>query len=175
MYSLFIAYANDEWCRFVVHIAFGSPPLISFYCVCFASFFFLFSQFFCEQMAWLNQLNQVQFGKNFSYILSPLASQNYLLQSISVKLIYQFLYLIYCFLFFRCREKSFEEERNKNKDGTSRGVTTGQLPQTGIGMMTFLALISYLLARITLTLMPSFGMPVVFESSIFRNLTYVFI
>ena len=31
MYSLFIAYGNDEWCRFVVHIAIGSPPLISFY------------------------------------------------------------------------------------------------------------------------------------------------
>ena len=28
------------------------------------------------------------------------------------------------FLFFRCREKGFEEERNKNKDGNSRGVTT---------------------------------------------------
>ena len=40
------------------------------------------------------------------------------------ELIYQFLYLIYCFLFFRCREKGFEEERNKNKDGNSRAVTT---------------------------------------------------
>ena len=33
-----------------------------------------------------------------------------------MKLIYQFLYLIYCFLFFRCLEKGFEEERNKKKD-----------------------------------------------------------
>ena len=39
MYSLFIAYENDEWCRFVVHIAIGSPSLISFYCVCFVSFY----------------------------------------------------------------------------------------------------------------------------------------
>ena len=38
-----------------------------------------------------------------------------------MKLIYQLLYLVYCFLFFRCREKGFEEERNKNKDGNSRG------------------------------------------------------
>ena len=33
MDSLFIAYENDEWCRFVVHIAIGSPSFISFYCV----------------------------------------------------------------------------------------------------------------------------------------------
>ena len=39
-----------------------------------------------------------------------------------MKLIYQFLYLIYCFLFFRWLEKGFEEERNKSKDGNSRGV-----------------------------------------------------
>ena len=94
------------------------------------------------QVAWLDQLDQVHFGKNFSYILPPLASQNYLLQSISVKLLYHFLYLIYCFLFFRCRRKGFEEERNKNKDGNSRGVTTSQLLQTEIGMMKFLALTS---------------------------------
>ena len=68
-------------------------------------------------MAQLNQLNQVQFGKHFSFILPPLASQNYLLQSISVKLKYPFLDLIYLlfFLFFRCREKDFQEDRNKKK------------------------------------------------------------
>ena len=44
-----------------------------------------------------------------------------------MKLIYQFLYLIYCFLFFRRYEKDFEEERNKNKDGNSRGVTYNKL------------------------------------------------
>ena len=32
-----------------------------------------------------------------------------------MKLLYQFLYLIYGFLFFRCPEKVFEQERNKNK------------------------------------------------------------
>ena len=42
-------------------------------------------------------------------------------------------------------------------------------------MMKFLALTSYLLARITLTLMSSFAMPVVFKKSIFSNLTYVLI
>ena len=36
-----------------------------------------------------------------------------------MKLIYQFLFLIYCFSFFRRLEKGFEEERNKNKDGNS--------------------------------------------------------
>ena len=41
--------------------------------------------------------------------------------------------------------------------------------------MKFLALTSYLLARITLTLMSSFAIPVVFTKSIFRNLTYVLI
>ena len=42
-------------------------------------------------------------------------------------------------------------------------------------MMKFLALNSYLLARITRTLMSSFAIPVVFKKSIFRNLTYVLI
>ena len=43
MYSHFAAYENNEWCRFIVHIAIGSPSLISFCCVCFVSFnFFLF-------------------------------------------------------------------------------------------------------------------------------------
>ena len=76
----------------------------------------------------VNVIGLAQFGKNLSYILPPLASQNYLLQSISVKLIYQFLYLINGYLFFRCLEKVFEEERNENKKGNSRGVTTTQLP-----------------------------------------------
>ena len=43
--SLFIAFENNGWCHFVVCI--GTPVLISFYCVCFASFyFFLFFLFF---------------------------------------------------------------------------------------------------------------------------------
>ena len=71
----------------------------------------------------------VQFGKNFSQILPPLSNQNYLLQSISVRLIYQFLHLIYGYLFFRCFEKFLEEERNENKERNSRSVTIRQLPQ----------------------------------------------
>ena len=39
MNSLFIAYENDESCHGVVRII-GSPALISFYCVCFVSFYF---------------------------------------------------------------------------------------------------------------------------------------
>ena len=36
-----------------------------------------------------------------------------------MKLIYQFLDLTYCFLFFRYLEKVFKEEINKNKEGNS--------------------------------------------------------
>ena len=81
--------------------------------------------------------------------------KNYLLKCISVKLLYQFLYLVYGYLFFRCLEKVFKEERNKNKEEISRGVTTsqlGQLPQKEIGVINFLALTLELLARIPLTL-----------------------
>ena len=47
MNSLFMAYENDESCHCVVRI--GSPALISFYCVCFISFyFFLFFIFFVD-------------------------------------------------------------------------------------------------------------------------------
>ena len=55
------------------------------------------------------------YGKKFSYILPSLASQNYLLQSVPVKLIYQFLYLINGYLFFRSHEYVLEEERNEIK------------------------------------------------------------
>ena len=41
-----------------------------------------------------------------------------------MKIIYQFLYLIYGFLFLRYLENVFEQEGNKNKEGNSRGVTT---------------------------------------------------
>ena len=40
MYSILIAYENDEWCHFVVRITIGSPSLILFCCVCFAPFYF---------------------------------------------------------------------------------------------------------------------------------------
>ena len=39
MYSLFIAYENDQWCGFVVRTPIGSPSLVSFYCVYFVSIF----------------------------------------------------------------------------------------------------------------------------------------
>ena len=65
----------------------------------------------------INVTGLFQFGKNLSYILSPLASKDYLLQNISVKLTYQFLYFIYSYLLFRCLEKVLEEERNKNQEG----------------------------------------------------------
>ena len=61
------------------------------------------------------------------FILPQLASQKYWLQSISVKLIYQFLYLSNFYLFYRCLEKVFKEERNQNKKGNSRGVTTNMI------------------------------------------------
>ena len=44
MNSLFIAYENDESCHCVVRI--GSPVLISFYCVCFISFYVFIFLFF---------------------------------------------------------------------------------------------------------------------------------
>ena len=52
MYSLFIAFESDEWCRFVVHIAIGFPSIISFYCVCFFSFysFCFFLSFFVSSI-----------------------------------------------------------------------------------------------------------------------------
>ena len=58
---------------------------------------------------------------------------------------------------FRCLEKVFKKERNKIKDGNSRVATTSYLPKKEIEMMKFLALTSYLLARITLTLISSFA------------------
>ena len=72
----------------------------------------------------INLPGLVQFGKNLSYILPALASKNCLQQSISVKLMYQFLYLINGYLFLRYYEKVFREERNQNKKGNSQGVTT---------------------------------------------------
>ena len=118
-------------------------------------------------------MNQVQFGKNFSYILPPLASQNHLLQSISVKLIYHFLHLIYGFLFFRCLEKVFEEERKKNKEGKGLGVTISQLPWKEIRMIKFLVLIQDLLARITLTLISSFATTGCFQKVNFQGFNLI--
>ena len=59
----------------------------------------------------INVTGLVEFEKNLSFILPPLACYNYYLQQgISVKLIYQFLCLINGCLFFRCLEEVFEEE-----------------------------------------------------------------
>ena len=44
MNSLFITYGKNVWCHFVVRI--GSPALISFYCECFASFYFFLVFYF---------------------------------------------------------------------------------------------------------------------------------
>ena len=76
-------------------------------------------------------------------------------------------------MFFRCREKGFEEERNKNKDGNSGGVTTSYLPYTESGMMKFLALTSYLLTRITLTLISSFALTGSFQKFNFQGFRLV--
>ena len=107
MDSLFIAYEDDKWCHFVVHI--GSTTLISFYCGCFASFYLL------QPYLVINVNGLVQFGKKLSYVLPPFyLSSNYLLIFISHLWLW----------FFRCLEKVFEEERNKNKEGNSRDVIT---------------------------------------------------
>ena len=122
----------------------------------------------------INVFGLVQFPKNLSYILLPLASQNYLLQNICVKLIYQLLYLIYRYMFLRYLEKVFEEGGNENKEGNSRDATTSYLPQKEIEMMKFLALTLYLSARITLTLISSSAILVVFKTSVFRDLTQLY-
>ena len=75
----------------------------------------------------INVTGLVQFGKNLSYIFRPLVSQKSFQQGISVKLISQFLYLIYGCLCFRYLEKVFEEERNEDKRGNILGVTTTKL------------------------------------------------
>ena len=76
----------------------------------------------------INATSLVQLGEKLSYILPPLASWNYLLQNISVKLKNQFLLsFINGYLFFRCLENVFEEERNEKKKGKSRGVTTNYI------------------------------------------------
>ena len=46
-----------------------------------------------------------------------------------MKLIYQFFYPYSGYLFFRCLENVFEEERNVNKKEISRGITTSSRPE----------------------------------------------
>ena len=124
MNSLFIGCENDEWCYFVValsSVCFDLQRVFRFFLfVSFFSYFFVdsttcrtttltipkikhqCSRFFggvsrgelFQSYSVINVIFLVQFGKNLSYILPPFALQNYLLQSISVKLICQFLCLI---------------------------------------------------------------------------------
>ena len=63
------------------------------------------------------------FGK-ILFTSHPHLPQNHFLKNISMKLIYQFLYPNNGYLFFRCLERVFEEERNKSKEGNSCSVTT---------------------------------------------------
>ena len=91
-----------------------------------------------------------------------------------MKLIYQFLYLIYGYLFFRCFGKVFEEKTNENKEGNCqagyRRKRTGKLK---IGMMKFFALTLYLLARITLTLISSSSIIGCFQNVNFQGFNLV--
>ena len=61
IYSLFTAYENGEWCRSVVHIATGSPSVISFYCVCFVSFYFFIFFFVSSITCWGIEVTQQTF------------------------------------------------------------------------------------------------------------------
>ena len=128
-----------------------------------------------RQLVWLNQMNQVQFGKCFSYIFH-LASQNYLLQGISLKLTinisFYISFIVFCSL--DALKKGFQEERNMDKDQNSRGGATSQLPQKEIGMMKFLALTSHLLARITLLANNLLLLLVSFKKSILRHLSQLY-
>ena len=68
------------------------------------------------------------------------------------------------------------EKASKKKETRIKMETVNVLQQTSYRRHRddeYLALTLYLLAKITLTLMSSFAMPVVSENSIFRNLTYV--
>ena len=96
-----------------------------------------------------------------------------LLESNSAILIYQFFYFIYGYLFFRCLEKVFEEERIRNKEENSQGITTSQLPQKVIAMMEFLALNLHFLARITLTLISSSAIIDYFQKVNFQGFNLV--
>ena len=73
------------------------------------------------------------------------------------------------FLFLRCREKGFEEERNKNKDGNSGGYNKLVTVERGRDDE---ILISYLLARITLTLMSSSNYTGCFQKVNFQEFNF---
>ena len=65
------------------------------------------------------------------------------------------------------------KKRNKNKEGNSSCVTTSQLRQNEIEMIKVLALISELLARITLTLISSFAITGCFQKVNFQGFNLV--
>ena len=70
MNSLFIAFENDEWWPFVVCTS--SPSLISFYCVCFVSFysFGVSRSELLKPCLVINVTGLVQFGKNLLHLTS---------------------------------------------------------------------------------------------------------
>ena len=75
----------------------------------------------CNWLGWTNW-NRFSLGKvlvtfTSTCLLELLAAQYLRENNISI------LHIIYCFLFFRCLEKVFEEEIINNKDGNSQDVT----------------------------------------------------
>ena len=78
---------------------------------------------------------------------------------------------MFCFLFFRCLEKVVKKERKKNRDGNrcyDKLVTVER-----DRMMKVLALTSYLLARVTLTLLSSFAITDCFQKVVFQGFDVV--
>ena len=73
----------------------------------------------------INVIGWVHLGKNFSFNLSFVASYNYLLQSISVKLMHQLLCLINGYLFFSFLEQVFDDEKNGNRKKTPESKRSG--------------------------------------------------
>ena len=123
-------------------------------------------------LAWLNQLNQVQLGKNFSYILPPIASQNYLLQIIretNISIFY-ISFIVFCSLDALKKTLKKKETRIKMEIvKVSQPLVTAERDRD----MTFLALTSYLLVRITLNLISSFAMTGCFQKVNFQGFNLV--
>ena len=143
MISLFIAFENDEWCHrlwchFMACVLFLSVSFLFRYFFC-GFYYFLDLRQVCQYLykqsigvvprflggvsvgellqpyLIINATGLVQFEKNLNYTLPPLVCQNYLRQSISVKLIYQFLDLIICSLDAFKKLSKKKETRIKKK------------------------------------------------------------
>ena len=84
-----------------------------------------------------------------------------------MKLIYQFLYLIYCFCSLDAVKKASKKKETRIKMEKVEVLQQASYRRQ-IGMMKFLALTSYLLARITLTLMSSFAITSCFQKVNFQ-------